>query len=66
MTFVVFQNPRMHLFTRGVAAFVFAPYLMYAGYRCRNWFVFAIGLATLLFDTYTWWLTLRLLRRRRK
>ena len=56
--FVRRVSKNQHLFFRGVAAFIFAPYLIYLGYKYKNYFLLFIGIGTLVTDTYTFTKTL--------
>ena len=54
----VFDDPRWHLMTRGVAAFVFAPYLLSKGFNINDPMLITIGYLTMFYDTYTFILTM--------
>lgn len=62
-------SPGLHTLFRFVAAFLVAPYLLYVGWKGTDLFeresnpvmplIFAIGLGTLLIDSWTFFLSLR-------
>lgn len=56
----VFDNPNLHLYTRGLAI-IAAIILIYYGIVYKNFLILLIGLATLIVDSYTFYKSLKLL-----
>lgn len=60
----VFSNPSTHLWTRGIAGFIVAPYLIYAGKIYSDPLLILFGVSTLIFDTVTFFMSLKQLENR--
>jgi hypothetical protein len=48
-------DPKIHILFRAVAAFIIAPLLLWRGTVHGDVIVFAIGLITLIVDTFTFY-----------
>ena len=61
MNLIVFDIPHHHLITRG-GAIIFAIIIIYYGNLYKNKLLILIGLITLFYDSYTFYLTLQKLK----
>lgn len=57
---IVFDNPQMHLWTRG-AAFLASFYIVNRGRKHNDDLLQLIGYSTMVFDAYTFYLTVKIL-----